>query len=116
VVLPSADAAKLVTLWLAGLALRLGYVQAPPLVQLFFIGYGLPMMAWLGLYLASTDLRLCNAYSLESQIRAGWGLVGLAAALGMAWLLGHVGKGAARLTGQVIAVDGDFTAARPLVK
>ncbi len=116
VVLPSVDAAKLATLWLAGLALRLGYVQAPPLVQLFFIGYGLPMMAWLGLYLASTDLRLCNAYSLESQIRAGWGLVGLAAALGMAWLLGHVGKGATRLTGQVIAVDGDFTAARPLVK
>ena len=85
-------------------------------MQLFFIGYGLPMMAWLGLYLASTDLRLCNAYSLESQIWAGWGLVGLTAALGMAWLLGHVGKGAARLTGQVIAVDGDFTAARPLVK
>jgi hypothetical protein len=116
VVLPSVDAAKLATLWLAGLALRLGYVQAPPLVQLFFIGYGLPMMAWLGLYLASTDLRLCNAYSLESQIRAGWGLVGLAAALGMAWLLGHVGKGTTRLTGQVIAVDGDLTAARPLVK
>jgi len=54
-------------------------------VQLFFIGYGLPMMAWLGLYLASTDLRLCNAYSLQSQWRAGWGLLGLAAVLGVAW-------------------------------
>ena len=31
----------------------------------------------------------------------------------MAWLLG---KGAARLTGQVIAVDGGFTTVRPLVK
>ena len=31
----------------------------------------------------------------------------------MAWLLGH---GAARLTGQVIAVDGGFTTVRPLVK
>jgi len=45
------------------------------------------MMAWLGLYLASTDLRLCNAYSLQSQWRAGWSLVGLAAVLGVAWVL-----------------------------
>lgn len=85
VVLPSADAVKLVTLWLAGVALNLGCRQAPPLVQLFFIGYGLPMMAWLGLYLASTDLRLCNAYSLQSQWRAGWGLLGLATVLGGVW-------------------------------
>ena len=87
VVLPWVDAAKLATLWLAGLALRVGYRQAPPLVQLFFIGYGLPMMAWLGFYLASTDLRLCNAYSLESQARAGWGLLGLASLLGLAWAI-----------------------------
>jgi len=99
VVLPSADAAKLLTLWLAGLVLRMGYVQAPRVVQLFFIGYGLPMMAWLGFYLSSTDLRLCNAYSLESQILAGWGLVGLAATLGTAWLLGIVVEGTTRLTG-----------------
>ena len=85
VVLPSADAAKIVSLWLAGVALGVGYRQAPAAVQLFFIGYGLPMMAWLGLYLASTDLRLCNAYSLQSQLRAGWGLVALAIVLGVAW-------------------------------
>jgi hypothetical protein len=88
VVMPSADAVKLTTLWIAGVALRLGYRQAPPVVQLFFIGYGLPMMAWLGLYLASTDLRLCNAYSLQSQWRAGWGLMGLTAVLGAAWAVG----------------------------
>jgi len=34
----------------------------------------------------------------------------------MAWLLGDGGQGAARLTGQVIAVDGGFTTVRPLVK
>ena len=87
VVMPSADAAKIASLWLAGLALGVGYRQAPAAVQLFFIGYGLPMMAWLGLYLATTDLRLCNAYSLQSQLRAGWGLVALATALGVAWAL-----------------------------
>lgn len=85
VVLPGADTAKIASLWLAGLALRQGWVRAPLAVQLFFVGYGLPMMAWLGFYLASTDLRLCNAYSLESQWRAGWGLVALAGALGAAW-------------------------------
>jgi hypothetical protein len=84
-VLPSADATKIASLWLAGVALRHGYQQAPPAVQLFFIGYALPMMAWLGLYMANTDLRLCNAYSLQSQLRAGWGLVALASVLGLAW-------------------------------
>ncbi len=85
VVLPGADAAKLATLWLAGAALRQGMVQAPLAVQLFFLGYGLPMLAWLGFHLATTQLRLCNAYSLESQLRAGQGLVALAAVLGLAW-------------------------------
>ena len=85
VVLPGADAAKLLTLWIAGAALRQGWVQAPLAVQLFFLGYGLPMLAWLGFYLASTNLRLCNAYSLESQLRTGQGLVAMAVVLGLAW-------------------------------
>lgn len=85
VVLPSADAAKVAGLWLAGVALRQGYANAPLAVQVFFLGYGLPMLAWLGFYLASTDLRLCNAYSLESQLRAGQGLLALAVGLGLAW-------------------------------
>ncbi len=85
VVLPSADVAKVAGLWLAGVALRQSFLQAPLAVQLFFVGYGLPMLAWLGFYLASTNLRLCNAYSLESQLRAGQGLVLLAVGLGLAW-------------------------------
>ena len=85
VVLPSADASKLLGLWLAGVVLRQSFLKAPLAVQLFFVGYGLPMLAWLGFYMASTDLRLCNAYSLESQLRAGRGPPLLAAALGLAW-------------------------------
>ncbi len=85
VVLPSADAFKLLGLWLSGVALRQSFLQAPLAVQLFFVGYGLPMMAWLGFYMANTNLRLCNAYSLESQLRAGQGLVLLAIALGLVW-------------------------------
>ena len=85
VVLLSADAWKLATLWLAGAALRQSWVQSPLALQLFFVGYGLPMMAWLGFYLATTDLRLCNAYTLESQVRTGHGMVLLAVVLGVAW-------------------------------
>lgn len=85
VVLPGTDAWKLATLSLAGVALRQGWVHSPLAVQLFFVGYGLPMLAWLGFYLVTTDLRLCNAYSLESQLRTGQGLLLLAVALGLAW-------------------------------
>ncbi len=92
VVLPAADAGKLVSLWVAGAALYLGCRQAPLAVQLFFVGYGLPMLAWLGWYLASTDLRLCNAYSVQSQWRAGTGLVVLATALGLVWAAGLRGR------------------------
>ena len=98
VVLPSADAAKIVSLGLAGAALRHAVVRAPVAVQLFFIGTALPMAVWVGVYLASTDLRLCNAYSLSSQIHTGRGLVVLSLLAGAAWL--------AHLRGQFGASDG----------
>lgn len=88
VVIPGTDMAKIITLWLCGIALRHSMQRAPMLVQLFFLGYTLPMMLWLGLYFATTDLRLCNAYSLESQLAAGKGLVVLASAAGAVWLAG----------------------------
>ncbi len=86
VLLPGADAAKLASLWLAGAALRLGWRQAPPAVQLFFGGYALPMLIWLGLFLAASPQRLCNAYTLDSQILTGRGLVALAGLAGGAWV------------------------------
>ena len=86
VVLPAADAAKLLTLWLAGAALRHAAERAPPVLQLFFIGYTVPMLMWLGFYFAGTERRLCNAYSLASQVQAGWALVGWGIALAGGWL------------------------------
>ena len=88
VVLPSADALKLLSLLAAGALLRHSVARAPAVLQLFFMGSAVPMAIWLGVYFASTDLRLCNAYSLQSQIYTGWGLAGLAAAIGAAWLVG----------------------------
>ncbi|MBC7940909.1 MAG: hypothetical protein H7Z19_14295 [Chitinophagaceae bacterium] len=86
VVEPATDAAKLLSLWGAGWVLRGSMQRAPAPVQLFFVGYALPMAVWLGVYFASTDLRLCNAYSLQSQVDTGRGLVALAALIGTAWL------------------------------
>ena len=85
VVIPAVDAIKLLTLFISGALLADGFKRAPLVLQLFFMGYWVPMMAWLGIYLATTDLRLCNAYSLESQAQTGWGLLALGAVLGLAW-------------------------------
>ncbi len=93
VVLPAADGAKLVTLLACGALLRHSVDRAPAVLQLFFIGYAVPMMIWLGLYFASVDLRLCNAYSLESQVRAGYGLAVLALVLGTLWLVQMLRRG-----------------------
>jgi len=84
-VVPRTDAFKVISLWSCGVLLRHCANRAPLLVQLFFVGTVLPMLVWAGLYFASTDLRLCNAYSLDSQIAAGQSLVGLAVALAVWW-------------------------------
>lgn len=86
VVLPLVDALKLLTLFICGLLLAAAFERAPTALQLFFIGYWVSMMAWLGIYFATTDLRLCNAYSLQSQVNTGWGLVALGGVLGVVWL------------------------------
>ena len=85
VVLPLFDAFKLTSLFMAGVLLADAFKRAPVALQLFFMGYWLSMMAWLGIYFATTDLRLCNAYSLQSQVNTGRGLLVLGMALGAAW-------------------------------
>lgn len=87
VVLPLVDALKLVTLFTSGMLLADAFKRAPTVLQLFFMGYWVSMMCWLGSYFVTTDLRLCNAYSLQSQINTGWGLLALGVALGVAWMV-----------------------------
>lgn len=87
VVLPQADAFKLITLFVCGALLKHSFGRAPGVIQVFFVGYTVPMLIWLGAYFAATDLRLCNAYSLSSQVHAGCALIGLGAALGCVWLM-----------------------------
>jgi hypothetical protein len=85
VVLPLADAAKIASLAVAGAVLRHSAARAPAVLQLFFVGYATSMLVSAGVYLATTERRLCNAYSLESQLAAGWGVAALGVALAVAW-------------------------------
>ena len=86
VVNPGFDALKLLTLFISGMLLSDAFKRAPMALQLFFMGYWVSMMAWLGIYFATTDLRLCNAYSQASQVATGWSLLALGLLLGAVWL------------------------------
>jgi hypothetical protein len=76
------EIAKCVVLVLCGMALRLSWRPAGIVVQFFFLGNVLPMMAIAGSLYIETPQRLCNAYRLDEQIWVGQGLTWLAAALG----------------------------------
>lgn len=86
IVLTEVDLFKLVTLLICGATLKQSFGRAPLTVQLFFVGVTVSMMAWLGLYFITTNLRLCNVYSLQSQVDAGYGLLALSAGIGATWL------------------------------
>lgn len=89
VVMPATDLLKIATLIACGGLLRHSIARAPSVLQLFFIGYAVSMAVWLGVYFATVDLRLCNAYSLESQHRSGFAIALMGCALGGAWLAVH---------------------------
>jgi hypothetical protein len=90
VVLPSADVLKLLTLLACGALLRHSVQRSPTVVQLFFVGSAVSMLLTAGVTLAVTDRRLCNAYSLDSQVNAGLGVMALGAALAGAWTWGVI--------------------------
>jgi hypothetical protein len=72
---PRVEAAKWLVLLGCGVALQLSWQRAGVLVQAFFLGNLLPMMAAVGQLYQDAPLRLCNAYLLEDQVRLGQALV-----------------------------------------
>jgi hypothetical protein len=87
VVLPQADALKLLTLVVGGALSKHAIDRSPTVLQLFFVTLTVSMLIWLGFYFIPTELRLCNAYSLANQASTGWGLIGLGIAVESPWLL-----------------------------
>lgn len=85
VVMPSHDAIKLASLLGCGALLQRACVASPPAVQLFFVGSTASMLAASGVILATSGLRLCNAYSLDTQWNAGSALIAWAAIVACGW-------------------------------
>jgi hypothetical protein len=85
VIMPLVDVAKVLTMILAGFFVGDALNKSPAALQLFFIGYFVAMMIWLGMYFIYTDARLCNAYSLNSQYWTGYGLCAISVMVAAYW-------------------------------
>ena len=85
VVMPQVDAFKLLSLIASGAMIQVSISRSPAVVQLFFVGYIVSMLITTGVFLATTERRLCNAYAMESQLSAGYGVVALGVSLACAW-------------------------------
>jgi hypothetical protein len=81
---------KLLALLASGAALAVSWQRAGPVLQAFFLGNVLPMLAVVGTLYEDSPTRLCSAYLLDDQQRLGAALVGAAAGILVAWLL-HLG-------------------------
>ena len=77
--------AKALALVFCGAALRLSWRPAGLLVQGFYLGNVLPMMAVVGNLYASSPVRVCNAYLLGDQARLGQLLIWLSAGIALVW-------------------------------
>lgn len=98
------EAAKCVALLSTGAALRLSWRAAGLVVQGFFLGNVLPMMAVVGQLYIDSPLRLCNAYLLDDQARLGQWLVSAAAGVAVVWL-GQVAWWAVRREGHQMLLN-----------
>ena len=99
---PEVEAAKCAALLLAGAGLALSWRPAGPVLQFFFLGNILGMMAIVGMLYIDSPLRLCNAYLQDDQIRLGQWLVGISATLAVAWLA-HIAWDMTRREAQALA-------------
>lgn len=78
---------KFLTLVMTGMALELSWQAAGLIVRGFFLGNVLPMMMVVGWLYIEAPVRICNAYLADDQLRAGSGLLALAMAGCVVWLL-----------------------------
>ncbi|WP_411881585.1 hypothetical protein [Polaromonas sp. YR568] len=76
---------KYLALLACGAAIRLSWQAAGLLVQGFFLGNVLPMMAVVGNLYETSPVRVCNAYLLDDQARLGLMLVWVAAVIAAVW-------------------------------
>jgi len=73
--------------WILGASVR----RAPAVIKLFFLGNFCWMSAIVGMIYLDHPQRLCNAYLLSDQEWAGHGLIALALALPLGWVVAKRG-------------------------
>lgn len=83
---PGVEALKFACLLLSGAALRGAWRRAGLVLQGFFLGNTLPMMAIAGWLYEIAPARLCNAYRLDEQQWLGQALTWTATLVGVVWL------------------------------
>ena len=81
---PIWDVFKIISLLITGAVLKVVF-KSHRVLALFFIGSTAMMLFFVGFYYQETDVRLCNAYLIESQQETGTGLI-VAASLLLAFL------------------------------
>ena len=82
---PWVACAKMAALVACGAAIYRSWRPAGWLVQGFFLGQVLPMMAVVGSLYETAPTRVCNAYLLGDQMLLGQWLTWLAAAIALVW-------------------------------
>ena len=83
---PWVEFIKMTTLVACGAAIYTSWRPAGWLVQGFFLGQVLPMMAVAGTLYESSPTRVCNAYLLDDQVLLGQWLVWIAASIALGWV------------------------------
>lgn len=76
---------KFISVLLAGMAIRVSWSRAHPVIRVFFLGSFSWTSAIAGMLYQENTKRLCNFYLLDDQVWAGRGLVILAIGLPAAW-------------------------------
>ncbi|HEX2529962.1 MAG TPA: hypothetical protein VHK70_00660, partial [Burkholderiaceae bacterium] len=87
---PTADFWKIVSLLAIGAMLPGAFARANRIIQLFFLGNLVSMMAIVGMLYQDAPQRLCNSYLIDDQVVAGTGLVMFAIAIALAWVAHQV--------------------------
>lgn len=93
------DVWKFLSLMLAGLVLPGSLSRANIVIQLFFLGNFAAMSAIVGMLFQDTPRRLCNLYLIDDQMLTGTGLVTLAIAIPVLWLMVRMRTDAAMRAG-----------------